>query len=177
MSPKKLNQLKEYLEKHKDLVLKGDYAELYRRLVYSTLYEEDLTEILYAAGINILETNIKCIPVGCYEGLDMSKLGLSTLKIPLNIERVRSSAFGKTKKLNRVIIPEGCDIGPSAFERSVDLREVIFTGNGTEKTHVAEDAFDGCDSLQRIVIPRKVCGNSTIPVGVFEERGIKVELR
>lgn len=178
MSSKKLNQLKDFLKKHKNLVLERNYAELYRRLTYYLYIDEcDLTDLLYSAGINVLEHNLKCIPVMCFAGLNMAKFGLSILEIPVSVERIGVGAFSKTGELDQVTIPVSCHVGPDAFESSVDLREVILTGSGKSVGGISVDAFDGCVSLQRIVIPEEVSTHPSIPVEELRSRGIKVELK
>lgn len=112
----------------------------------------DGVELEAISGVVELQTN------------NFANSAIEQINIPSNIERISSNAFFNCKALTSVELPEGLlDIGTKAFSGS-GLTEITIPGKisvelipGTTKAgFVGESAFEGCESLETVVISEGV---------------------
>ena len=143
------SEVKDFLEKHKDLLESEDFVNLYDKARKITKYfPRTLTETLVKANIDPL-TYMDIIPRHyLYEDET-----LNNFEIPAHIRFIENFAFSHCSNLKKVSFSEGLiDIGTWAFY-STGLTEVSLPNS---VQILGEKAFSECLSLSRVDIPDSV---------------------
>lgn len=140
-------EIKEFIEKHIDLIDHGEFEELYRKL-------EDRSEVM-ALTETLLSADID--PARYMKEIPERYLQASTIRsytIPNNVVTIGEDAFAFCKNLTSITIPDSVtSIGVSAFYGCSNLANVTI---GNSVTSIGRFAFSDCSSLTSIIIPNNV---------------------
>lgn len=146
-------------------------------------YGDGYAVIKYTKGLKAQEQEI-VIP-DKYNGKDVIAIGekafantkITNIKLPQNLETIKSKAFYNCSLLTNIVIPEGVtQIRASAFENCLNLEKVSLSNNIVDirasafknnikleniklpdsLEYIGASAFSNCSSLVEITIPNKV---------------------
>lgn len=144
------NYIKEFIEKHKQLILDNKFFELYE-LAHKELYFSDkigeLTHILLSSGIDpIKQGQLSSVPAD-YLYMDDN---VTEFIVPSNVIKIENSAFQGCQYLRQVNLNNVQEIEYSAFNRCyslmrIDLPEGLKT--------IGDYAFSGT-GITSVVIPK-----------------------
>lgn len=140
------SEVKDFLEKHKDLIKQEDFEKLYNIGKYEiSNFIHDLTKVFFEAGIDPLNYMDE-IPAQYL----MNCNNLVSIDIPNGVKSVGDRAFRACSGLTNIVIPDSVkSIGEAAFGECRSLKSVII-GNGVD--YISKDAFIWCDKLTTVVI-------------------------
>ena len=143
------SEVRDFLEKHKDLFESEDFVTLYDRARrVANWFPKTLTETLVRANINPL-TYMDIIPKNYLYGDET----LNNFEIPAHIKSIENYAFGYCSNLKKISFSEGLiDIKNGAFY-SAGLTEVSLPDS---VQILGRRAFSECRSLSGVDIPDNV---------------------
>ena len=140
-------RVKEFIEKHIDLIDAGDFKTLYQKTTPGTYFGE-ITEELLSAGIDPLENSDIVYP----RMFDASTR-FGTFDVPEGIRILGERAF-QDSLFSSVSLPESLvKIGVNCFRRS-EIKKVVFSYNCNLEI-VGEQAFYKTEDLTNIILPRR----------------------
>lgn len=144
---KDYTELKDFLEKNKELMINNDFDRLYGKA--DANQSALLSGIIFEANINVLDY-MTYIPQ-----FFLIKSTQTTIDIPSNITRIVDSAF-KESKLTDIYLPKSItSIGDSAFAFCSDLKQCIFDPD-IQLKQINEQCFYGCNKLDTIELPSSI---------------------
>ena len=139
--------VKEFIEKHIDLIEAGDFKTLYQKTTPGTYFGE-ITKELLSAGIDPLENSDIVYP-RMFDGY--TRFG--TFDVPEGIKTLGERAF-QDSLFSSVSLPESLvRIGVNCFRRS-KIKKVVFSYNCNLEIVYAQ-AFYEAPNLTNIVLPRR----------------------
>lgn len=140
-------RVKEFIEKHIDLIEAGDFKTLYQKTTPRTCFGV-ITDELLSAGIDPLENSDIVYP-RMFDG--STRLG--TFDVPEGIKTLREGAF-QDSLFSSVSLPESLvRIGVKCFQRA-EIKKVVFSYNCNLEI-VDEQAFFEAPNLTNIILPRR----------------------
>lgn len=140
-------RVKEFIEKHIDLIDAGDFATLYKQSTPGTCLGE-ITRELMSVGIDPLENSDIVYPK-MFDGC--TRFGSFT--VPEGIKMLGEGAF-KDSLFSSVSLPESLvRIGVNCFRRA-EIKKVVFSYNCNLEI-VGEQAFYEAANLTNIILPRR----------------------
>lgn len=139
--------IREFLEKHIDLIDQNNFTELYKLWPTSTTTGQ-LTTVLLDCGINPLEY-MTTVP-NSYE----YNATIQSIEIPSHIRSIGEYSFSGCDQLKSITIPDSVtSIGFCAFYWCTGLTSVTI---GNSVTRIDVNAFGTCSNLKSVVIPDSV---------------------
>lgn len=155
MPTSRIDELKEFCTKYRDLILNNNFDDLYHRAAWDPyIRSRDLTYLLMKTGIDPLKYMTRVFSM-MFQGLG----GFSTLTIPKNIEEIDNGAFMEINPKIRTIIIENKDIilSERMFIGPVDDLDIIYNGTmeDFENVVIKKEAFSRSktrpDSVKRMI--------------------------
>ena len=112
---------------------------------YFFAYDKYLTKIT-------IPDNIEEIGYSAFEGCS----SLKEINLPdnNNSNTISNNTFNDCKQLEKIFLPDSVEvIDYSAFMDCVNLKEVLLNQSASELEMIDEDAFTGCGSLVKLMLP------------------------
>jgi hypothetical protein len=148
------NEIKEFIEKHIDLIEAEEFKKLYDLTRAKITSREDpsftgeFTETLLSAGIDPAKY-MKEIPSHYLE-----QSSIQSYVVPHGVTSIGAFAFLNCKGLTDVGIPNSVTfISSCVFENCSGLTNIVIPEN---ITFISDSTFSGCSSLTSIIIPDDV---------------------
>jgi len=144
------DSVKKFILRHKDLIAKHNYEQLYIEVIYASIDISRLSEVLVAAGINPLPYFDGNTFYSTFNGLDISNICRNRiLEIPKNIVEVAYSSFSDASGFDEVRFPDTLrNIDDHAFQGS-EITSLNIPGS---VKHISEGAFSNCISLEQVIL-------------------------
>lgn len=140
-------RVKEFIEKHIDLIEAGDFKTLYRKTTPGTCFGE-ITKELMSAGIDPLE-NSNIVYTKMFDGSTRS----GEFVVPEGIETLEEGAFCDSL-FSSVSLPKSLVIiGVRCFLRA-DIKKVVFSYDCNLEL-VEGEAFYKAENLTKIILPKR----------------------
>ena len=134
-------EIKEFIEKHIDLIDHGEFEELYRKL-------EDRSEVM-ALTETLLSADID--PARYMKEIPERYLQASTIRsytIPNNVVTIGEDAFAFCSGITSIVIPEGVTlIHDRTFQNCTNLTQITLPSSVIQ---ISSEAFLGCFDLKSI---------------------------
>ena len=139
------------------LVNGGEYEKLYEMI--EAQHRGKLTGVLLGSGIDIIKRFYKEIPEGAFFQSDLQS---AELRPPMS--KIGQLAFGRCKKLTKVIIPPSVTyIDDRAFLGTNSLQEIIYLGPMDQWEEVVKDFDSNWDTGS--YFKKIICGDGEISHG------------
>lgn len=143
------SEIKEFIEKHSDLIEQEDFTALYNQVEDSPVFPSDLTQILLDAQVDPLQYFKQEVPKS-YAFMDP----IEEVKIPEGITTIGTKAFYGCKKLFSVSLPSTLEsIRSEAFAKCSTLESINFPD---KIYYIGTNAFEFCDRLKSIILPENL---------------------
>lgn len=144
------SQLFEFIQKYESLINENDFQQLYQRSQIENIDTRELTLLLYAGGLDPLETMIRIPENFCY-----STPELVEIRIPEGIITIDESAFYDCNNITEITLPKSVTaIYNWAIAGMDKLEEIRIEG---KLTHLEPLAFHQLPSLAWIrTVPENI---------------------
>lgn len=147
----KLQEVKQFLDDHADLINSNDFETLYSTEAYRKLLRSSKTILMHI----LIESDINPLAEMTFIPSDfLTNMDFTSFIIPNGIEEIQTWAFYHCTKLESIDIPNTVTtIGASAFFDNISLKELNIPKS---VTRIESDAFENCVNLEKVYLPNNL---------------------